>query len=97
MKGSFLDLKNLPERDRRLLFGEPIKGTTEVGKLPTTQEPGKNNESSTDLQHENSTRKAPPKEKCLQRLVIPYNNTFKSIWDIYIMFLICYSSITTAY
>jgi len=37
MKGSFLDLKNLPERDRILLFGEPIKGGTEVGKQPTTQ------------------------------------------------------------
>jgi len=29
MRGSFLDLKNLPEKDKKLLFGESIKGTLE--------------------------------------------------------------------
>lgn len=99
MKTSFLDLKNLPEKDKKLLFGEAIKGTVDwtMQKAQPMNETGKNPEVTPEVPNEPSFKRTKPKESFLQSLVIPYNNTLKSIWDIYLMFLICYSSITTAY
>lgn len=99
MKSSFLDLKNLPDKDKKLLFGEAIRGTVDwtLQKPPSTSEAGKNPDTNTEIPAEQSFKRVNPKESFLQGLVIPYDNTLKSIWDIYLMLLICYSSITTAY
>ena len=101
MKGSFLDLKNMSERDKKLLFGDAVKG---VAEWTTSKPPNLANvdkpiiqENSNELTQEPTLKRKESNEHWLQKFVIPYNNTYKSIWDIYLMFLICYSSITTAY
>ena len=93
---SLIDIKNLPERDRRLLFGEVIKGTLEWNTRNMASEKPQNGENAENYSDPAIKKKDVP-DHFLQRFVISYNSSWKSAWDVYIMFFICFSCITTAY
>ena len=93
----------MPDVQKRLIFGEPVRNESSnakskrVNAFNSLAEPQKNFEvenEGTDLMGGAMNKK---KDCFLQRFVISVNNTYKSIWDIFILFLIGYSCITSAY
>lgn len=99
---SFVDVKNMSENEKRLLFGEPPKleyQQTKTKRVETLTKETIQKDQSLDPRFSDLTNSNVPKRKeCfLQRFVISVNNTYKSIWDIFILFLIGYSCITSAY
>ena len=101
-KENNLDFKNMSDMQRRLIFGEPVRNEAGSAKTKKTNafnslaEPQKNFEMEDQAPDiANFTNK---KKDCfLQKFVISVNNTYKSVWDIFILFLIGYSCITSAY
>ena len=100
MRSSFIDFNSMSDRDRKLLFGESIKSIDDVSLAKTRSFLHlKENE---DLLPETLPTDQPlirqkSKEFWIQKYIISYNNKFKSAWDVLIMLLVIYSSITTAY
>ena len=102
-KESFLDVKSMSDAEKRLLFGEPPKTEFYSAKpksmatVSGLNDPSKN--FALDEQFPDVTaRLAERKQKwSIQRLIIGPNNPYKSAWDIFILFLIGYSCITSAY
>lgn len=110
MRASVIDAKReISENHRALLFGEPVKNRKDFGQfssdgkelvipedevraikaikaLEVLQEKLKANEG-----------KYIPKYMWLDKLIISASNKYKSAWDILIILLIIYSSITSAY
>jgi len=90
----------MSERDRKLLFGESIKSIEELSLSKTKSIYLKDNDDispETLVSEAQLQRKLTNGELWVQRYVISYNNPFKSAWDVCVMLLVIYSSITTAY
>jgi len=90
----------MSDRDRKLLFGESIKSIDDVSLAKTRS--FLNLKENEELLPENISENQPlqrkkSKEAWIQNYIISYNNHFKSAWDVLIMLLVIYSSITTAY
>ena len=100
MRSSFIDFNTMSERDRKLLFGESIKSTEELSLSKTKSIFLKDNDDpspETLVSEPQFQRKLTSGELWIQKYVISYNNPFKSAWDVFVMLLVIYSSITTAY
>lgn len=100
MRASFIDFHSMPERDRRLLFGESIKSLDDLSMARSRSLLHmKDNDDFTleTLASEQSPFKRDRESSWLQKYVISYNNRYKSTWDVLIMLFVIYSSITTAY
>jgi CRP-like cAMP-binding protein len=100
MKG--FEMKTLTENDKKLLFGEPTKSFNNPKTLnKQASQPGFQRINSQIVPENVNAPEASsthvPNECFLQGCVISINNTYKSVWDIYILLLICYSCITSAY
>lgn len=100
-KESFIDVKNMPDNEKRLLFGEPPKSeymTTRTKRATTVNNVVESQRDADDQLTDAINKTANKKKECfLQHFVIGVNNRYKSIWDIFILFLIGYSCITSAY
>ena len=83
--------------DKKHLFGEASR--TDARKQTMGSESfnkSSNNAQEGQMADPNKEKNA-QNEIWLQRFVISINNSYKSIWDIFILLLICYSCITSAY
>ena len=103
MKQSFNEFDIIMEKERKLLFGNTLKRVDDmsVSKMKMSTIIRDLDESSvTNETMISDVSYAVPEineEIGIQKYVISYNNRFKSVWDILIMTLVIYSSITTAY
>lgn len=102
-KESFIDIKQMSDAEKRLLFGEPPRSEISAVKSKNMISVSNLNDPLSNFQLEEhfpdlSAKLAERKKKCSPKiLIISANNPFKSAWDVFILFLIGYSCITSAY
>ena len=109
MRASIMEIKrDISDKHKSLLFGEQVRQSKFASAPKTTLnhasqvEPRtpKNAVEAFEALQEQLKKEEEEKSHSLQYLekfVIGYNNPYKSFWDIIMMFIVIYSSVSSAY
>jgi len=110
MRASVIEAKReISEKHKNLLFGRPVLNKKGVFPFPSISEASPNQEGDRtaralealgefqDKLRAGEIKLNNGKYAWLDKLIIGYDNKYKSVWDVVMMLLVIYSSITSAY
>ena len=99
----YLKLENLSELEKMSLFGEPTKKVKLLETFKQKMDEGRDKSRDTFISKNtfplfsDSDQLYKKKKIFLQKFVIDVSNGYKSIWDLFLLFLIAYNCVLIAY